>query len=150
MKFRRCSQTKLQALCALLLASGCSGAKSHSRIAPEGWRPPTCAEDSVAPTTTKTYTAIDSANPAGEVTGLVARAYDDEPIRDVRVEQVGVPARGEMAAVTDITGRFHLTHVPPSLVVLRARAVGFRAETLTVDGRRGALAKFAMHWACTP
>jgi hypothetical protein len=67
------------------------------------------------------------ASPFGTVVGTV-RADEGRLLAGAEVRVVGT----QLAARTDSAGNFHIEQVPPGLVVLRARALGYHMALVTV------------------
>lgn len=71
-----------------------------------------------------------AARAQGEIAGRVVAADSGRPI--VPGAQAALPGLGR-AAVSDSSGRFRLTGIPPGDHLLVVRAIGFRAESSTVS-----------------
>ncbi|MCS6952345.1 MAG: carboxypeptidase-like regulatory domain-containing protein [Bryobacterales bacterium] len=67
--------------------------------------------------------------PSGEIRGIVRDAVGGEPLARVEIVIAGTPHR----TVSDSSGRFFMSGIPPGTYVLRVSTVGYRLLTKTFE-----------------
>lgn len=133
----------------IVVAIGCVCACHSPRVAEEGWRSPTCTADSAAEMKAQTHWAPDPTVSPATISGIVESAYSGESLRDIEISAAGSPSRVTTSTHSDAEGHFTLTHVATGTVMVRARAIGRREESIFVDASQGATVLFALHYICT-
>ena len=83
--------------------------------------------------------ALAQTAPPGSVAGVVVDAATQKPLADAQVMAKGAALVGEQSAVTDASGAFEMTFLPPGAYTLSVKRDGYQAftsEPVTVRSRR--------------
>lgn len=99
--------------------------------------------DSVRVATTEA--AASASTPAGEVDGLVVDGFWGEPLAGAQVISRDSAHPGEaIGVITDADGHFTLKGIPRRSVLIQASLVGYRADTVRLDGNSGQFVRFGL------
>jgi hypothetical protein len=87
---------------------------------------------------------VDSTVKPGEVEGVVVSALTDSAIYGVQLYVHGPDSSRQFGQLADDEGRFHLPRRATSRVVIEARRIGFKTDSVRVDSAAGASVKIAL------
>lgn len=96
----------------------------------------------------RTEASFDSTVSPGDAKGSVVDAYSGEPIYGAEISSITVDARPGPSALADSTGHFRLTGLASAPMVIRARRLGHRPDSIIVHAEKGIAVQLALRWAC--
>jgi hypothetical protein len=86
----------------------------------------------------------DSTVKAGEIEGIVVSALTDSAIYKAQLVVHGPDGAPRYGQITDDEGRFHVLRRAPGQVVIEARQLGYKTDSVRIDFSAGAAVKIAL------
>ncbi len=87
---------------------------------------------------------LDSTVKRGEVEGQVVSALDDQPVASAQLFLHSPDSARHFFRFTDDEGRFHYSHRVPGRLVIEARRLGFKPDSVQIDSFAGTFVKVAL------
>ena len=134
---------------ALIVASACSSAtQQRSWTESNGAIYSRC--DNGAAAQTSTHASADPSIAPGDVRLSFVNAITGTPLPGVQVAHAYAQITPDSLTMSDNEGTLRLHYLQRSAVVIAVRALGWVADSVTVDTRSGNDVQFALHALCAP